>query len=377
MLKTYYKQGAIIFFNTLLFLLIINLAGYIFYAYKDKNPGRYENQITLKYGKEAVSKAYPHLSYGEINQLLAETWNRPLQYDYYTGFREKPFKGRYVNIDAAGFRKSKHQAPWPIDSNKYNIFVFGGSTTFGYGVADQETIPSYLQQLLAKREGKEVAIYNFGTAFYYSVQEKLLLEQLMYQGQHPDLAIFIDGLNDAGVFEAPAYATQMQQLYAGGPGFFFQKWVSLLPLVRMVTALRSRILPVPETHIPDYCAASHLARCYQRYRQTKGLVAAIARPGQVKTLFVWQPSSRYNYFPAQDLFKVGHDKNPNSQDCTYLYFLKYLAELKKDGDFIWLADIQKNKRQNLYVDKVHYSRDLNFMIADTLAAYLSARLRPR
>lgn len=374
MLKYYYKLVAIIFFNTLLFLLVINFILSAIYTYKDYHLGNYENQITRKYGKEAVEKAYPHLSYPEINQLLSETWNRPLKYDHYTAFVEKPFKGRYVNVDPAGFRFSKNQGPWPLDDNKYNIFVFGGSTTFGYGVADAETIPTYLQELLNNRHQKEVALYNFGTAFYYSVQEKLFLEKLMYQQQTPDLVIFIDGLNDVGVLEEPHYAAQMQRLYEGKPAFFLLKWASQLPLMRLVNSFKSRVLKVPETGVPDYCNARHLERCYKRYLQTKQLVESIAQQKQIKTLFVWQPSSRYYYFPQEDLFGVRQDRNPDSRDCAYLYFFTHLEELKKNGNFIWLADMQKNKKQNLYVDKVHYSKDMNFMIADTLAGYLSQNL---
>ncbi|KAA5542828.1 SGNH/GDSL hydrolase family protein [Adhaeribacter rhizoryzae] len=375
MLK-YYKQTAIIFLNTLIFLLLLNFILAVFYSYKEKNQANYDNQITQKYGKEAVTKAYPHLSYSQINQLLTETWNRPLAYNYYTTFKEKPFKGTYVNIHSAGFRFIKDQSAWPIDTSKYNIFVFGGSTTFGYGVADQETIPSYLQNLLNKnsRTKKQIAVYNFGTAFYYSVQEKLFFEKLIYQNQVPDLAIFIDGLNDVGVFAEPSYATEMRNLYEGKPGFFLQKWVKQIPLMRLVYAIQGRILKNTEANIPDFCAPSHLERCYNRYIQTKSMIEAVASQKRINTLFVWQPSSRYLYFPKEDLFGVRNAYNPNSRDCAYTYFFKNLKELEAQGNFIWLADMQKNKKQNLYVDKVHYSNKLNFIIADTLATYLSQNL---
>ena len=41
------------------------------------------------------------------------------------------------------------------------MFFFGGSTGFGYGVPDDETVPSHLQQLLPKASGRTPRVYNF------------------------------------------------------------------------------------------------------------------------------------------------------------------------------------------------------------------------
>src|SRR6185369_12207002 len=100
-----------------------------------------------------------------------------------------------VTVDPAGFRAGRDQRPWPPDPARFNVFVFGGSTTFGYGVADGDTIASQLQPLLA-RHGRDVAVYNFGRGYYYSTQERILYEQLLAGGFVPALAVFIDGLND-------------------------------------------------------------------------------------------------------------------------------------------------------------------------------------
>jgi hypothetical protein len=50
-------------------------------------------------------------------------------------------------------------------------FVFGGSTTFGYGESDNLTIPSNLQYYLREAfQTDQSAVYNFGRAFYFSSQ---------------------------------------------------------------------------------------------------------------------------------------------------------------------------------------------------------------
>ena len=39
-------------------------------------------------------------------------------------------------------------------------------------------------------------MYNFGRAFYFSSQERILFEQLLLDGHRPATAVFLDGLND-------------------------------------------------------------------------------------------------------------------------------------------------------------------------------------
>ena len=75
--------------------------------------------------------------------------------------------------------------------------MFGGSTAFGIGVPDDQTVASHLQtQLGTARDGREVRVYNFGRGAYYSSQERALFERLIVAGYVPNLAIFLDGLND-------------------------------------------------------------------------------------------------------------------------------------------------------------------------------------
>jgi hypothetical protein len=77
------------------------------------------------------------------------------------------------------------------------VYFFGESTTMCAGT-DLTTIASYFQEHLDGRliGGKQVRAYNFGRAFYFSTQERILFQQLLLNGSVPDFAIFIDGLNE-------------------------------------------------------------------------------------------------------------------------------------------------------------------------------------
>lgn len=168
--------------NTLVFLVLLNAALFLgFKAYDHFSP----NPVSKKYGHSKLVPLYQDLSEREIDDLLKETWSRPVVYEPFTQFKERTHEGRYVNVSNDGFRLTRNQGPWPPRSTSLNVFMFGGSTTFGYGVADDQTIASYLQEYLAAKLERDVRVYNFGRGSYYSTQERILYEQLLTSGFNP------------------------------------------------------------------------------------------------------------------------------------------------------------------------------------------------
>ena len=144
----------------------------------------------------SLAAAYPDLDPAQRQALLDEVASHYFVYEDYVSFREHRCGGKYLNVREAGFREAKNQGPWPPDPHNLNVFAFGGSTMFGWGLPDWQTIPSFLQEELSLYSRKPVCLYNFGTSNYYSTQERICLEQLLSKGLKPDIAIFLDGLND-------------------------------------------------------------------------------------------------------------------------------------------------------------------------------------
>jgi len=140
-----YSGVAVIFFNTALLGAVA--AGIWFLLHQKKETAEPEDPIQ-KYGIASVEQVYPGHSTQEVITLMKEAYERPLIYAPYAHFTELPRNGNFVNVSEAGFRLVEDQGPWPLDQQNVNVFVFGGSTTFGYGVTDTETIPSALQRKL-------------------------------------------------------------------------------------------------------------------------------------------------------------------------------------------------------------------------------------
>jgi len=116
------------------------------------------------------------------------------EFEPYTHWRRKAFAGDYINIDEDGVRFTPKQ-PKP---GAKKVFVFGGSTTWGTGVADADTIPAMLQ----KRLGRGYDVTNYGESSYVAAQELNVLLERLARGERPDVVIFYDGVNDsyAGVY---------------------------------------------------------------------------------------------------------------------------------------------------------------------------------
>ena len=270
-MRRWYSILAIGFLNAVLLLLLVNLVLYaVISVRKPPSP-------TQDYGSERIMQAYPGWRKEDVDLLLRETWGDDVgfEYDPFTGFRNKPFarKTKYVHIDSAGFRISKRQAAWPPSPENFTVFVFGGSTTFGLGLPDDETIASHLQECGAV-DGKTIAVYNFGRTWYYSSQESILFQQLLKKGYIPQVAIFIDGLNEFNSWgpDEPGNASQVRTFMAGGPT---PGPLDQLPMVKAAHWLGSRTLPHRHMKL-DYTDRAVLESVVNRWLANKKITQAAA-----------------------------------------------------------------------------------------------------
>tara|TARA_B110000881_G_scaffold140887_1_gene124236 strand:+ start:188 stop:658 length:471 start_codon:yes stop_codon:yes gene_type:complete len=85
--------------------------------------------------------------------LYLETFiDRKFDYEQFTEHAENSgYKNKFVNVTPQLGRKTISP-----ENCKRNIFFYGGSTTFGYNVKDDQTIPSYLGKTLLKKNKKFV-----------------------------------------------------------------------------------------------------------------------------------------------------------------------------------------------------------------------------
>ena len=120
----------------------------------------------------------------------------------------KPLQGQYINVDGHGRRVNWNPSTQNADTKI--IWMFGGSTTWGYGARDEKTIPSELSRKLANT-GHRFHVVNFGERGYTLAQNinRLVLE--LRAGRRPDYALFYEGVDDIFVAYENAESLKIHQ----------------------------------------------------------------------------------------------------------------------------------------------------------------------
>ena len=297
------------------------------------------------------------------------------QYEPWLLFRNPEHRGRLLNTDAHGFRRTR--SPERRCVEPVRIFVFGGSTTFGYGVPDEQTIPSYLQAHLERRHpARCFQISNYGQGFFYSSQEMLLFIGLLKDGQVPDWAIFVDGANDTYQLSArrdvPYFSHVVQSLWDArrlGPACPSFDW-SWLPAARLTSAIQKRIWgppPAPGNDDPPPVPDADRSGTYaaDRYKTNARMIRALCAEYGVQCRFVWQPT-RFNY----------DDRARRSGEVPKFWTEAYEAIRQwRADDLLFLGDLFVGVREKVFVDDVHYNEAWNARIAGHIADLVDAGAR--
>lgn len=368
-----YVLVAITLLSTLILFALLNV---ILFAFPSLRSSAAVETPMAYFGLARLLPAYPGWNAPDLARLHDES-RVVFRYQPVLQFRIAPITGTYVNVTADGRRRTAPEpGPWPPAADAFNVFLFGGSTTFGWLLPDAETIASHLQQAInAQPCGRRIAVYNFGHPSYISTQEALLFQLLIRAGTAPHLAVFVDGLNDFFFRGDMAYTTSLRAMMDGtalphrlGP-------LVDLPVYHLLRRLRARFF-VPPPADREQEAALFRAIIAQ-WLDNKRFIEALGRQHGIGTAFVWQPVPVYKYdrtrhflyepvapgtaYPYEDIGRAYEQMSPER------------AALEGQGNFLWLADMQEGARDNLYVDRIHYSARMSRDIAGRLLAFLHDR----
>ena len=113
-------------------------------------------------------------------------------YEPLTEFKEKPKNSKFVSVSELGNRciKINLKNCKPAEGGENEIWIFGGSTVFGYGVKNDETIAAYLNELIINKRvinfGKAIIIvtrvefiFKIYLLFYLNLTQQFSLRDLM------------------------------------------------------------------------------------------------------------------------------------------------------------------------------------------------------
>ncbi|MEM6793215.1 MAG: SGNH/GDSL hydrolase family protein [Acidobacteriota bacterium] len=260
------------------------------------------------------------------------------------------------------------------------IWMLGGSTTFGWNVRDEDTLPSQLSAWLAEAGGAHPEVVNLGQPYYWSVQEGILLHALLARGERPPShAIFLDGLNDVlqesstfrvEPFWTPQVAARVDASGLGGPlcrALRLCRWLhaelqgAAPPTASLATAGRASSYASPEASREEL--ADHLVATYLRHVELTG---AMCESAGIRCLFVIQPVPFYRYDRSNDEIADRRD---------FPLFARVYPRLEEaargDERLLYLGSALADYRgESPFVDGFHYGRDFHRHLASEIAGAL-------
>lgn len=347
-------------------------AGWALKAMRDRRPA-----FSVDGSDDAIGKLYDSTDLARYREIRAES-TRGLETEYspFVEYRMTPRQGRHLTFTEDGYRMNGADSPKGLAEPGRKVFVFGGSTTMGIGVGNEETIPAYLEAALRAAGRADVQVYNFGVGAYYSTQERIALERLLTAGVKPDVAVFVDGLNDFYYCAVPDQTSWHERLTQ------LTRARSRMPLLHEL-AHRSNVVQLARHIGGDKSVLVHesgsfcesdgdLAKVIARLDTNRRMIDAIGERLGFTVIFVQQPVPTYSYDNRKRPLPVKEETVGFHMNSARGY--PKLAEMRGKGslwerNLLWLAEFEPAEG-NAYIDTIHYSPRFNQAIAARIAAHL-------
>ena len=140
----------------------------------------------LNFREDIRGEMEPFISYDWGKQYFLDQDQIEGEYYPFVGWKEKPLVTSTLNIDEDGYRISRN------NSKKPDVFFLGGSTLFGYGSNDENTIPS----LFAKFTNDTLTVRNLGNGGHTSSQNLIKIQDELLNFKKPKYIISYEGANE-------------------------------------------------------------------------------------------------------------------------------------------------------------------------------------
>jgi len=383
-----------LFLAILLIFILINFlsAVYLNYYYLDQS-----NKNIFKLS--ILKKLIPNISadgIAEIQKIFNAKKTKygrfRLTYAPLVEHRDSDFESYYLNV-TNGFRSTNNLPP----NNKQEIHaVFGGSTTFGTGVPDWMTIPSYIEDTI-KLKDKNTSVINAASQSYFSTLEVISFQKMLNENRKFRSVIFIDGLNDVHqnipkIRNETRYSHFIRKFwpeidyiynydddyrYLSHLTFLGKKFFIRIPITRFINLQVKRIkikitsekgerykeLWEEDINFKSIDFVS-LAKQISDLTQTNwNIIRGICSYYKIKSYFVLQPVY-YLDFPIEKHSFLPVNEDPFYKKIYNEYYNNMRAKNLNNHDFIDASSVFKEVNFCPFIDSHHYSPEGNKMIAD-------------
>lgn len=275
--------------------------------------------------------------------------------------------GQLVNVDANGVRGGVRGDSGP------RVVVFGGGATFGPGLADDQTISAAMADALAA-SGHPARVENRAVPGWYSTQDRIAFAEMLANGDKPDFAVFVHGIEDFLNCSAAERTAWSRKLASADEPVGLDKVARQSALAALFRRLSGAADPIdPASSSAPPCASdAQVDAALARLDANRRLIAAMGERFGVPVLFVQQPVPTFHYDNAKRTVPMAPERMVPFVATAKAY--ARLAEMRGTGtlweqNLLWLAEIEPDQG-NAYVDPVHYAPVFAKLIGDRIAARL-------
>jgi lysophospholipase L1-like esterase len=312
----------------------------------------------------------------------------------YVQFRREPFRGKYVNINDAGLRRTwMNPAIADVPSTqRFRIFMFGGSTIWGEGVRDDGTVPSHLAKLLST-EDLPIEVINFGETGYVNTQELLTLILRLRQNNTPNMVIFYDGINDCiasmqnrvpgnlhneanrrGEFNLLSNRRLLRKAYVKSELRRFEGYDRLAQAVVEQLGLQAAYPGADDHDSPDLAA---LARgTIDVYEENIKLADILADHYGFTCQFFWQPLVYTKQYLTKFEARCNDDPRRNFTLDVYEH-VRSSESLAQNPRFHDISSVFDGVKDEMYLDFAHLREEGNAIVAREMLRHVAPVIRER
>lgn len=303
-----------------------------------------------------------------------------LEYHPFGLWRSRPFAGETIQVDGAGIRRTLHSRCEPGDDV---VWLFGGSSMWGFGSPDRETIPSLLGKRYADA-GRPVCAVNYGEDSWRAVQGvvKLTLE-LRTASRRPDLVVFLSGCNDVFTpFFLTGRADREWDFVESKPwldalatrrhgSFAFLAATNTATLAKRVATRLKGPAAWPTPPDPDRLAQEIADDFFAGME----VVDALSKGYGFRYAFFWQPLAVAESKPLTAEEQQGVRRQLGlsydlGRDAAARTFSRIAARPRPNLHYI--ADVFDDQPGSVYLDSCHFLPEGNRLIADRMYEVLGS-----
>ena len=325
--------------------------------------------------EEDIKKLYPDETPSFLTEMFRDTasYQSLFEYSPFIELSLNEIHKKHLNIQEDGYRNSvKLKDLDKLDSE--GIFVFGGSTTFGVGVGDNQTIPYYMSEFLNIKN-----VYNFGVPTYYSTIERIRFFNLINQGIKPRAAIFIDGLNDFVNYSVPDRSNVSNRLSTGMSidyPYLIKKIIGSTSSMQLINTLMNK----EKYNIIHRLIATEneVEKAYLRLISNREIIGAVCKEKGIICIFVDHPVPTVHYDNSKRPIPLDTTKTLVDGEALFggginaKYGYKLLADYYNMQSSKTHLDLSKvNTAEPVYIDRFHFSKMMN----KEIALHISERLK--